>query len=119
MGKWIHKLDNINVVDMVADCRYCGPVKVIKNGKRPNGKTRYRCSVLTRAKFTKINIDDALRLYKETQCSICGNTDGLVFDHSHTTGLARGLLCNHCNRGLGCFKDNIITLERAIKYLQL
>ena len=60
-------------------------------------------------------------------CAICGkhekdNKKGkeqqpLSVDHCHTKGLNRGLLCNTCNLGLGQFKDNINTLQKAIQYL--
>lgn len=39
-------------------------------------------------------------------------------DHNHTTFEVRGILCNACNYGLGCFKENIEILSRAIEYLQ-
>lgn len=42
----------------------------------------------------------------------------LSVDHCHKTGKVRGLLCNSCNNGLGRFKDNIVFLEEAIKYLK-
>jgi hypothetical protein len=42
----------------------------------------------------------------------------LSIDHCHNTGKVRGLLCDHCNKGLGLFKDNIDYLNKAIEYLK-
>ena len=39
-------------------------------------------------------------------------------DHCHKTGTMRGLICSNCNYLLGFAKDNISTLENAIKYLK-
>jgi hypothetical protein len=39
-------------------------------------------------------------------------------DHDHVTGTLRGLLCNHCNRGLGLFRDSIEVLLSAAIYLE-
>jgi hypothetical protein len=58
-----------------------------------------------------------LKLQK-SNCEICGSTENLVVDHNHKTNVVRGRLCNHCNRGLGHFLDNIDILEKAIKYLK-
>jgi hypothetical protein len=52
-----------------------------------------------------------------TQCVICGDSGKLVVDHSHQTGKVRGMLCNHCNRGLGHFRDDPMLLEFAAQYL--
>ena len=58
------------------------------------------------------------------KCAICrttkalGPTNEFVVDHDHQTGKVRGLLCNHCNTGLGKLGDTIEALERAIKYLK-
>ncbi len=57
-------------------------------------------------------------LVDQKSCMICGKEEKLVVDHDHETGNVRGLLCNHCNRGLGHFRDNIQFLDNAISYLK-
>ena len=56
------------------------------------------------------------------KCAICNTElDRAKFtnvDHCHSTGKVRGILCHHCNFGLGQFKDNINLLKSAIKYLK-
>ena len=63
--------------------------------------------------------DEALIDIKKSidQCVICGVKEKLVVDHDHATGQIRGMLCNHCNRGLGHFKDDPMLLEFAAQYL--
>jgi len=39
-------------------------------------------------------------------------------DHCHTTNKVRGLLCNHCNRGLGGFRDSIKIMQSAQEYIK-
>ena len=51
-------------------------------------------------------------------CHICFKPMSRIeVDHCHSTGRIRGLLCINCNTGLGKFKDDIATLQRAIDYL--
>lgn len=38
-------------------------------------------------------------------------------DHDHVTDKVRSILCNHCNRGLGMFRDNVDNIRRAADYL--
>lgn len=57
------------------------------------------------------------------RCRICDNPPppeqrGLVVDHCHTTGRARGLLCNNCNALLGMAADDVSRLRAAIDYLE-
>lgn len=52
-------------------------------------------------------------------CAICKRhvVEKLHVDHCHETNKVRGLLCSYCNKGLGCFKDNIENLKTACEYL--
>jgi hypothetical protein len=55
-------------------------------------------------------------------CAICRkpNPNGreLSVDHDHGTGKVRGLLCLHCNSGLGQFRDSIPLLRDALGYME-
>lgn len=61
---------------------------------------------------------------QEGKCAICGlpeeqNLHGILYvDHDHRTGEFRGLLCKHCNSGLGHFRDSLKLIKRAWKYLK-
>lgn len=71
-----------------------------------------------------ISIEEVKRLRSIPNCQICGNElqhyqrNGSAIDHCHTTGKVRGILCGHCNKGLGLFRDNPATLKQAIFYLR-
>lgn len=65
-----------------------------------------------------------LLLQQKGFCAICATPvvwgDILTHvDHDHATGNVRGILCGHCNRGLGGFRDKPELLEKAIHYLLL
>jgi hypothetical protein len=54
-------------------------------------------------------------------CKICNKIQQdrkLCIDHCHVTGNIRGLLCDKCNKGLGSFEDNELSLKNAVTYLQ-
>lgn len=63
--------------------------------------------------------DELLKDIIETinECVICGTKESLVVDHCHKTNVVRGMLCSHCNRGLGHFRDDPELLEFARIYL--
>jgi len=83
-------------------------------------RSSYRNNI-NRGKFRNVISDENLKELKKSvkQCEICKSEEKLVVDHDHITGHVRGMLCNHCNRGLGHFRDNVHNLELAIKYLSL
>ena len=51
-------------------------------------------------------------------CAICGGENPTDLDHCHETGKVRWLLCKHCNRGLGAFKDDPSLLRKAAEMLE-
>jgi hypothetical protein len=65
---------------------------------------------------------EELRSLQKYKCKICKKDEKsmnskLHIDHNHKTGKIRGLLCGNCNRGIGCFKENINYLKNSINYL--
>ena len=128
------------------NCTKCGEEKPATseffpvNNRKKNGldswcrvcRATYR-SENNRGKFRGQLTDDQVKeLRQQVHCDICGGTENsgsrhnkhlgkvynLVMDHNHSNGKFRGMLCNHCNRGLGNFKDNIEVMKKAIKYLE-
>lgn len=57
---------------------------------------------------------------QEGKCAICKESSDrkLHVDHCHESGRVRQLLCYHCNRGIGEFKDKPALLTAAIAYLK-
>lgn len=74
-------------------------------------------SVLSRHGLSRAEFD-AMVIAQSGLCSICGaQLIRPCIDHCHAEGHIRGLLCGHCNTGLGMFKDDPVLLQRAIDYL--
>ena len=55
---------------------------------------------------------------QDNKCFICGSPDRLCIDHDHSTGKARGILCNNCNSAIGFFRDNPKFMKNGINYLK-
>ena len=54
-------------------------------------------------------------------CAICKKPPTkrrLDVDHDHADGHVRQLLCERCNKGLGCFEDSLQLLETAVRYMR-
>jgi len=58
-----------------------------------------------------------VRMATSDCCEICGGTERLGYDHCHTSGDFRGILCMPCNTGLGKLGDNLSGVTNALKYL--
>lgn len=127
--------------------KYCYICKSIKpfsefseHNKRKDGKQTYckKCGFDKQTEWyykrkhgITLQERDALLTAQNNTCPICNNkiafkeykgrglNTGIeaVVDHCHNSQKIRGVLCGHCNTGLGAFKDNPFALENAIKYL--
>ena len=136
-----HVISNINVQDKTCDCSICGPGSRLRVRNRENRPTSYSCrngdrgrrlprprrrsgrAIRVERAWAVYGISDAERAVRlaaqDGRCLICQEvTDRLVIDHSHEWGHVRGLLCRHCNAGLGFFRDNPDALARAAKYVR-
>lgn len=69
------------------------------------------------------NVDDYINKHNEQNglCFLCKSPPRkgrLSADHCHARMVARELLCENCNIGLGAFRDDEGLLESAINYLR-
>lgn len=95
-------------------CRDCS--KIVRNNW-------YAVSNKSSRRFKEYGITE--QTYKQllnkqnSRCAICKVVlGGLTYiDHSHSTGVVRGILCSSCNIGLGHFKDSPELLTEAKNYL--
>jgi hypothetical protein len=97
-------------------CNVCSKEYYQKNRIEKLDKARARTYGISREEFDKRIAN------QNNQCEICK----LPFvpektphvDHCHTTNKVRGLLCNHCNRGLGAFRDSLQIMQSAQEYIK-
>lgn len=86
--------------------------RAVKAGTYIPAKHRLRAYGITSERYAQMKAEQS------DACAICLRERALVIDHSHATGVVRGLLCRECNAGLGLFRDNPDALERASAYLK-
>lgn len=97
-------------------CKKCQLAHQRANPNRKASVRKYRYKIL----------EEEFSALKEAQkglCAICGGPPvagrgELSVDHCHKTNKVRGLLCQHCNLGIGYFKDSILFIEKALSYLK-
>ena len=112
------------------NCRYDYKIQTnkIRKQKKPKSKDNHR--YLLKSFNLTVEEYEAMEEYQDHSCKICnkhkslnakdknGIPKRLFIDHDHETMQIRGLLCHFCNMALGGFKDNIESLENAIRYLK-
>lgn len=124
-------------------CRNCGEyfkeenMKQSKTGEYKGISYCIECAPLLKRTRTlkkyNLSLDDYHELLKsqDYSCKICNLRDTsyrkrLSVDHDHSCcpgegscgKCIRGLLCHHCNSGLGNAKDSIEILKKMIEYLK-
>lgn len=104
-------------------CRTCNrgpkPVGTKRKPRDPEQQRQRRAAHLIKTYGITMEEYEIRLEAQQGRCLLC--LEDLVrpfVDHCHKLGHVRGLLCNNCNSGLGFFKDNPDTLQRAIRYLR-
>lgn len=92
---------------------------------RRRNSTKYKLKT-----YYGLTPEDRIRMLEECgyKCEICSrevvlpkpgcHASSANIDHCHTSGKVRGILCGHCNKGLGHFSDSMETMKKAITYLE-
>lgn len=105
-------------------CLSCN--KLIANEWYAKNKERRKYAVVRKMYGLSREDYDAMFLKQDGKCAVCHlpprgkdiRTDGLVVDHNHATGKARGLLCSGCNVAIGAFGEDLAVLAAAADYLR-
>jgi len=115
MGKWKHRLSDIDEASRTAICSNCGPVKI---GKATGRFWRCRKAINETQRVGKYRRKwGAIPPNADTRCEICAGTIKIAYDHSHATGEFSGWLCMKCNTALGLVDDDVKILAKMIAYL--
>jgi len=84
--------------------------------------TKYQLRNLLKREYG-LTVEQYEAMLKEQHglCAICKKPPTkrrLDVDHDHADGHVRQLLCERCNKGMGCFEDSPQLLEAALRYLR-
>lgn len=120
--EWAKKMDSPEYKsEMSKTWRLRNPEKAKALASRQSKFRRFKLHGIT------IETYNELKAKQDSRCAICGvvpndnyggHHDGFHIDHDHVSGRVRGLLCKHCNVGIGMLKDSEEILQSAILYLR-
>ena len=117
---------NKDKIKIANEKRYMSDPEKVKNASalyRANNPAKTKNTDLKKKYGITLEKYEELFSIQNGLCEICGTAvaggNGKAFsvDHDHATGKIRGLLCHHCNLGLGHFKDDKEVLLKAVAYL--
>lgn len=111
-GNHRRRLCKACVQERAMEVRRGTPEKYARAARNRAIKRKYG---LTPAAFERQLIEQNYR------CAICWGQltrPSTHVDHDHATGAFRGLLCHNCNMGLGHFRDDVLSLTNAIRYIK-
>lgn len=117
----------MNNTQVCVKCKVEKDLDLFHNDRRTGNRKRTVCIECRQSqrKVTNISTYEYAKMLVEqnNSCAICGIEATelrreLNVDHNHETNKIRGLLCHHCNIGLGNFKDSTNLLSIAIEYLE-
>ena len=84
--------------------------------RKANRGPRYEYELRNKYGLSKEGYEELLQR-AGGKCEVCGATEKLAVDHCHDSLVVRGILCKHCNTGLGYFRDREDLLAKAVTYL--
>jgi len=115
---------------LASECKDCSKQRMKKlYDDNPNLKREHSTRNKLKTNYG-LTPEDRIRMLEECdyKCQICrtevqlpvvnGGSKNANIDHYHTTGEVRGILCGHCNKGLGHFRDDPAIIAKAIQYIQ-
>lgn len=103
---------------LTGQCKRCkNRAKYDERRKDPN----YHRKRAERKSWGRAGVYEELVYQQGERCAVCGTSDNggvrLCVDHSHDTGVVRGLLCRACNLAIGWLKDDPELLLAAHDYV--
>jgi hypothetical protein len=114
---------NYGVSAYAAARKACRRDRNTKYRAQPGEKAKRRQEYVKRTYGLTLEKWNAMFEKQRGCCAICFTHSseiktGLSVDHNHETGEVRGLLCLHCNAGIGNLKEDYVVIKSAFEYLK-